>query len=390
MIDNPQTELKPAESAKRDQLRRDKPYVYEKIQKFSEKIQRGESIAIIQFQYNYRCNFKCEHCSIKGFQGKKNARSFTIADVRELSRQADELGLANIVITGGEPLVFPDFDQVVEAIDPQKFYITSDSNGWLLDDKKAKHLKAIGVDKIQLSLDSLDAKEHDDFRHAPGSFDRCMRAIDACLNAGLNIILSTVVTKQRIRTQEFIDYLEFAKTKGVGTFVTYAKPVGAWEGNYDALVDRGDMAYMRELEKRYNVFTHITPSYGMDLGCIAVKRMVSITQYGDVMPCPYMHLSLGNIFREPLKDIIARGMNVKFFGKHMSTCLIAENRRFIDKYIAKHVYGKSLPVAWNEVFAESDLINPALPESHSDIPPSSTCGCTSDMCSACGGGCGSL
>ncbi len=354
---NKQEALKPTENAKRDQLRLEKPRVYEKILQFDEKIKRGESIAIIQFQYNYRCNFKCDHCSIKGFQGKKDARSFTLADVKDLSRQADELGLANMVITGGEPLVFPDFDELVAAIDPQKFYITSDSNGWLLDDKKAKHLKAIGVDKIQLSLDSLNAKEHDDFRHAPGSFDRCMRAIDACLNAGLNIILSTVVTKQRIHTQEFIDYLEFAKSKGVGTFVTYAKPVGAWEGNYEALVTPDDMAYMRELEKSYAVFTHLTPSYGLDLGCIAVKRMISITQYGDVMPCPYMHLSLGNIFTEPLKDIIERGMNIKFFGKHINTCLIAESRPFIDKYIAGRIYGKPLPVPWNEVFFQSDLIN---------------------------------
>lgn len=354
---NKQEALKPVENAKRDQLRLEKPRVYEKILQFDEKIKRGESIAIIQFQYNYRCNFKCDHCSIKGFQGKKDTRSFTIADVKELSRQADELGLANIVITGGEPLVFPDFDELVAAIDPQKFYITSDSNGWLLDDKKAKHLKAIGVDKIQLSLDSLNAKEHDDFRHAPGSFDRCMLAIDACLNAGLNLILSTVVTKQRIHTQEFIDYLEFAKSKGVGTFVTYAKPVGAWEGNYDSLVTPDDMAYMRELEKSYAVFTHLTPSYGLDLGCIAVKRMISITQYGDVMPCPYMHLSLGNIFNEPLKDIIERGMNIKFFGKHINTCLMAESRPFIDKYIAGRIYGKPLPVPWNEVFSKEDLIN---------------------------------
>ncbi len=353
-----QTEpLKADEANKRNQLKLEKPYVYEKIIKFGDKIAKGESIAIIQFQYNYKCNFRCAHCSVKQFQGKSNKRSFTLDDVRELSRQADEMGLANLVITGGEPLVFKDFDALVEAIDPQKFYITSDTNGWLLDAAKAKHLKSIGVDKIQLSLDSLDASEHDAFRHAPGSHERAFRAIDAALDAGLSIILSTVVTHQRIRTQEFIDYLEFAKSKGVGTFVTYAKPVGAWEGNFDALVTKDDMAYMRELEKKYQVFTHLTPSYGLDLGCIAVKRMISITQYGDVMPCPYIHVSLGNVFEEPLKDIIERGMNVKWFGKHINTCLIAESRPFIKKYIAGRVYGKPLPVPLNEVFLEEDKID---------------------------------
>lgn len=350
-----QQELKPEENSKRNALKANKPYVYEKIMKYAEKVERGESIAILQFQYDYTCNFRCEHCSVKRFQGKKEGRFFTIPDVRELSRQADEMGLAHLVITGGEPLVFPDFDQLVEAIDPQKFYITSDTNGWFLDAERARHLKQIGVDKIQLSLDSLDAAEHDAFRHHPGSHARAMRAIDAALDAGLNIILSTVVTHQRVRSDEFLEYLEFAKAKGIGTFVTYAKPVGSWEGNFDALVNRDDMDYMRELEKRYQVFTHLTPSYGMDLGCIAVKRMISITKYGDVMPCPYIHTSLGNFFEEPLEDIIERGLNIRYFGKHVDTCLAAESMPFIRKYIVS-MYGKPLPVPCDEVFSEEDKI----------------------------------
>lgn len=348
-----QKQLNSAEQDKRNQLKQEKPRVYEKIMNFDEKIKKGESVAIIQFQYNYKCNFKCDHCSVKKFQVAKKGRTFKIEDVKELSRQADEMGLANIVITGGEPLVFSDFEEVVKAIDPQKFYITSDSNGWHLDDEKAKWLKKIGVDKIQLSLDSLDAKEHDDFRKSPGSHERAIKAIDAALNAGLNIILSTVVTKQRVRTQEFIDYLEFAKEKGVGVFVTYAKPVGSWEGNFDVLVDRDDMDYMRDLEKKYNVFTHLTPSYGHDFGCIAVKRMISVTKYGDVMPCPYIHTSLGNVFEEPLKDIVERGMKIKHFGEYTDTCLIAEDRDFINKYATK-MYDKPLPVPYKEVFEDDD------------------------------------
>src|SRR5208283_3995699 len=110
------------ENSKRNKLKSEKPYVYEKVMKFEEKLKRGESIAIIQFQYNYTCNFTCEHCSIKRFQGKREGRQFTIADVKELFRQADELGLARVTITGGEPLVFKDLDDLVAAIDPQKFY----------------------------------------------------------------------------------------------------------------------------------------------------------------------------------------------------------------------------------------------------------------------------
>ncbi|MBN1824453.1 MAG: radical SAM protein [Endomicrobiales bacterium] len=342
------------ESSRRNKLKEEKPLVYEKIMKFDEKYKRGESIAIIQFQYNYTCNFKCVHCSIRGFQGKKDARQLTIPDVKHLFEQADELGLARVTITGGEPLVFKDFDELVEAINPQKFYINCDSNGWLLDEKKAKHLKKIGVDRVQLSIDSLDAKGHDDFRRAPGSFDRAIKSIDAVLNAGLGIFIQTVVTKQRLRTEEFIKFIEYFNKMGIGVFVTYAKPVGSWEGNFDVLVDKDDMEYMRELEKKYRVFTHLTPAYGLNMGCIAVKGMFSVTQYGDVLPCPYIHASIGNVLNEPLKDIIKRGFDIKYFGEHVDTCLIAEDRDFIKKYIAGRIYGKPLPVPCEQVFLEED------------------------------------
>lgn len=353
-----QTDLSQSEIEKRSSLKREKPYVYEKIMKYDEKIKKGESIAILQFQYDYRCNFACQHCCITKLRGKNPDRFFTPKDVAELSRQADEMGLAHLVITGGEPLVFPDFDEVVKAVDPQKFYITSDTNGWNLDLTRAKHLKSIGVDKIQLSFDSLSVAGHDEFRRKPGSHERCLRAIDAAQEAGLNIIIQTVVTKQRIRSEEFIEFLEFLNGKGVGVFVTYAKPVGEWEGNYNVLINKEDMDYMRGLEKKYDVFTHLTPSYGMEIGCIAVKRMVSITKYGDVMPCPYIHVSLGNFFEEPLKDIIDRGLNIKFFGKFCDTCFIAEDRTFIEEYEAKRIYGKPLPVPYNEVFTKEDFIKP--------------------------------
>lgn len=350
------------EAVKRDRLRREKPYVFEKIMRFEEKLKRGESVAIIQFQYNYACNFACEHCSIKDFQGLRNKRSFSMDDVCSLSRQADELGLARFVITGGEPLIFKDFDALVAAIDPQKFYINCDTNGWFLDEAKARHLKAIGVDRIQLSIDSLNPEEHDRFRKAPGSFERTLRALDASQQASLDIFIQTVVTKQRLHSDEFLRFVRYFNERGVSVFVTYAKPVGAWAGNTDVIVDRQDLDYMRELEEQYNLSTHLTPAYGLDLGCIAVKGMISVTQYGDVLPCPYIHASIGNVFEEPLKTILQRGLDIRFFGEHVDTCLIAEDRDFLLNYVENKIYGQPLPVPCVRVFTEADRTRTSFAE----------------------------
>jgi hypothetical protein len=79
MLDT-QSKLTPLEIEKRNRLKLCKPLVYKKVINFEEKLCKGESIAIIQLQYNYICNFHCSHCSISVFRHKKGARSLTIGE----------------------------------------------------------------------------------------------------------------------------------------------------------------------------------------------------------------------------------------------------------------------------------------------------------------------
>jgi MoaA/NifB/PqqE/SkfB family radical SAM enzyme len=353
--------LNSRERNNRNRLKDSKPAVYEKIQRFDEKIRRGETIAIIQMQYNYQCNLACEHCCAKRLQGISSRRGMTVEDVRILARQADDMGLARFVITGGEPLTFKELDAIVAAIDPQKFFINMDSNGWFLDAAKARHLKALGIDRVQLSLDSFDEEGHDAFRRRKGSYKRTMAAVDACQREDLDLFIQTVVTKERLYSQEFIDFVEYFNGRGIGVFVSFAKPVGAWERHYEGCIDEnnsdvqgGDLHFFRGLERKYRLFSHLTPAYGLDMGCIAVKGMFSVTQFGDVLPCPYMHVSIGNIFAEPLRDIVRRGLSYRYFGERMDTCIIAQDRRFFREILENRVYDKNLPVFCTDVFSDAD------------------------------------
>jgi MoaA/NifB/PqqE/SkfB family radical SAM enzyme len=323
------------EISAQEKLKLRKPLVHEKCLKFDEKLSRNESIAIIQLQYNYVCNFKCQHCSIQYFkkQPNKTKRKLTIEDIKNLGEQADALGLAHIDITGGEPLLFKDLDNLIDALDASKFYLQCDTNGWLMNDERAQHLADKGIDKIQLSLDSLNAEEHDSFRRTPGAHKRAIAAIDSIKKAGLKLQLATVVTHQRLHSEEFKQFLDFAKSKEIAVSVCWPKPVGEWEGHYEGLPTDEDILYLDSLRSQYHLYEHMTPSYGRKLGCIAVKRMISITQYGDVMPCPWIYMSLGNILTEPLKDILERGM--KYFGHYNSRCLTSNDKNFIDNYITQ-------------------------------------------------------
>lgn len=360
-------ELSDLEKKKRGDLARRKPYIAAKLAANKERQENGFPTPVIRLAANMLCNFQCDHCCAEHYMDRhlvkltskpEQRHQLDLNDIRELSRQADEYGLARFVMTGGEPLVMrdPSFEEVVAAVDPDKHYIITDTNGWFLDHEKAKHLKSIGVEKVQLSLDSYIEAEHDDFRNKPGSYKRVMKAIDASLDAGLNLILSTCLVHARVRSEEFRNLCEFSKGRGIGLYVTYAKPVGSCKDHLEWLITKDDADYLRELEKDYPVFTHMTPSYGMFQGCITVKGIITVTSTGEIVPCPYMDMSIGNYLKEPLKLILERGMRNKWLGPHRPDCLIGEDREFIKFHNDTVGDRVLLPVPYGEGFSDADLL----------------------------------
>lgn len=353
------------EKADREKLRLEKPAVYAKTLLYRERALRGESVPLITLNYDYLCNFQCDHCCADLFMNKTAAaeradkrRKLNPTDVKKLADQAHDLGLGNFTISGGEPLTYKAFDQVVEAIGPDRFYIAFDTNAWFLSAEKAKHLKSIGVDKVQISLDSFNKMEHDRFRKKIGSYDRIMRGVEHSKNAGLKVIIMTCLTKKRAYSQEFKDLLEWGKHNNVGIYVTYAKPVGAWEGDTSEMCGDEEFKIVQQYSNEYDVFTRTTGGHGIEMGCIAVKRNITITKYGDVMPCPYIHTSIGNIFVEKLDAILNRGLRIKHFSYgEVRTCLAGnKDHYFVEQYMSK-ITGHKGAIPYQKIFGPEDFVD---------------------------------
>ncbi len=346
---------KPIENSRREKLRKEKPLVYEKIMKYDEKMARGECTAIIDFCFDYRCNMHCSHCSNLSFQKKE--REMTIDDLKDFARQADELGLAQFNISGGEPLTFPNLDEIIEALDPNKFHIAMSSNGLLLTPEMAKHLKEIGLDKLRISLDSFDEERYYDTGRKKGSYQKAIDALFYSKEAGLQTGINTVISHQNCKTKETEQLAKFANDNDFNLDVFVARAIGHWEGKEEVLIDEEDAAHLVELRNKYPVVHRdIFPTYNQNRGCGTVKHILHLTKYGDILPCAFIHISIGNIFEEPLKDIIERGLNIKHFAEFRPLCLSGEDRGFVNNYMSKF-YGKPLPISYKEVFTEEDYIN---------------------------------
>jgi len=333
----------------RVKLKDKKPAAYNKIITHPDKIKRKECVALIQLQYNYKCNFKCKHCAIEHFK-RKDGKTLAVADVKRVADQADAMGLASICISGGEPLIFPDLKDVVDAIGPERFVISMDTNGWLLNEDKIKWLVEIGVDRIHLSIDGLESN-HNMFRGVKGSWKRCVDALAHCKKYGLGVIINIVATKSLINSGELVKQLEFIAPFGQHASIIYAKATGAFEDCKDEILDSKDLENIQSLTKKYNCSTHLSPNCGHEFGCLCLKRHFSITAYGDVLPCPWIPITIGNIFEEDLETIVMRGLGMKWFSySHKYSCLSGNrDSEFYKRILPQIEKADAYPADWRKI-----------------------------------------
>lgn len=338
----------------RERLKREKPIVYDKFIQADKKSNKGEiTLSTIDLAYSYGCNLTCKHCLAAKFT--KKDRKLTPHDLKDLSRQANELGVYKWSIYGGEPLFWPDLEDVVNAVNPNEFLVEIVTNAILLNRDKIAHLKNMGIDKLCISLDYFDASQHDENRNRQGLFKHAIEMMSEAKKTGLMVTINTVVTKQSVRDPQLLRLIEFAKKNGFIVSAFIAIPVGNWEGRFDLLIDPEDAKYLYDLNRQHGVIKRDIYSYmGIKNGCPALKEGINITPYGDVTPCPFLSISVGNIFDEPLRKIIENGMRVKWFKDRSPICLAGEDRNFIKNKLAK-TYGKPHPISMYALFTKDEF-----------------------------------
>ena len=283
-----------------------------------------------------------------------------LEDYRELSRQADEYGIFRFVLTGGEALLDKKLDSLISVLDPMKHLIILDTNGWTFDEDKAKWFAEQGGYKAQISLDSMIEEEHDKFRAKKGSYKRVLKSLDAAKKADLELLISTCIIKDRVYSDEFVSMCEYCKDNDIPLYVTLAKPVGTAREHSEWVCTKRDVDHLKFLEDRYNIFTHMTPSYGQPGRCITVKGINTVNHDGEIIPCPYMDLSIGNVVKEPLALILERGMLNSWLGPYRDECIIGEHHDFIrfhNKSVEDYLsISPLLPVPYEHGFAKTFAI----------------------------------
>ncbi len=300
---------------------------------------------IIDLSIGYKCNLKCDHCSATGLE--HDAPSLTLNDYRRIVREAEGLGNLSWNITGGEPLMVDWLDDLIQILNPSKNYISLQTNCMLLTRKRAVALKNAGVNCITTSLDSHDPETHNRFRGNPLSYEKVISGIRYAKEAGMQVLVGGTVTHDNIKSPELKLLIEMVNSLGAMFLFNLAVPCGSWQNNHDIIITAKDRLYLQKLLRRYPASSTDHEPGRNSVGCPAGMEKIYITPGGDVLPCPFIHVSFGNVREVPLSEIVQKMRRVPQFGSYPEICVAAE-----DPFFHKDVF---------PVIAESQTGQGAVP-----------------------------
>lgn len=301
---------------------------------------------VVSWNVTLKCNLKCLHCYINAAE-KKLPDDLSTDAAKMLIHQIAEVSRPLLILSGGEPLLRADILELIQYGTERGLKMAMGSNGMLIDDKIARKLKEAGIKTVSISLDSSTSERHDEFRGVKGSWGHAIRAIKALRNNDILLQVNTTVTKQNY--DEIDDIMTLVEALGVENFhLFFLVPTGRGV----KIDDISPIMYENKIRGTFakiarhklNVkpscapqFMRIAKQMGASTrhiqakmrGCIAGLYYCRIYPTGEVTPCPYLPIKLGNIRERSFKDIWFNSeilKNLRDFNKLQGKCGVCKYR----------------------------------------------------------------
>src|SRR5688572_20218205 len=179
---------------------------------------RGREMRDLRISVTDRCNFRCTYCMPREvfdsrYRFLPHEAILSFEEIARLARVFVDLGAQKIRLTGGEPLVRRDVPRLVEMLAALAVEITLTTNGSLLA-KQAQALKDAGLDRVTVSLDSLDDATFRAMNDADFPVAKVLEGIDAAHAAGLAPIKINMVVKRGVNDDGIVEMAEYWRGRG--------------------------------------------------------------------------------------------------------------------------------------------------------------------------------
>ncbi|MBW2564848.1 MAG: radical SAM protein [Deltaproteobacteria bacterium] len=188
-------------------------FAYDRFLKGVISITSGRPLPVVtNFAITPRCPCNCWHCS---FSDRSKKDILSLDQLKKAISDVQDLGTSVIGLTGGEPLLRDDLEDIIASIDKRSIPIIF-TTGYKLTKERVKSLKKAGLEIPVISLDHYKAEIHDKGRRKEGIFDYALNAIKLFQDEGFYVAVSFVPDKPLVSDrQEIFKVIDFFKDIGI-------------------------------------------------------------------------------------------------------------------------------------------------------------------------------
>lgn len=210
-----------------------------------------------------RCNLACLHCgsSCERAAGRTIDTPLLLSCLETVAADFDPQTVM-ICLTGGEPLLHPDFGSIAAAVQAMGFPWGITTNGTLIDAACAERLRALGLASVTVSLDGL-RDDHEWLRQTPGCFDRTLDGIRHLQAAGIPVQVTTVIHHRNLDKLDDI-YELMCRLRIASWRVINMEPIGRALDRQNLLLSRAEFLRLLRFirDRRYAADTPMDVRFG--------------------------------------------------------------------------------------------------------------------------------
>lgn len=224
----------------------------------------NRNITYLRISVTDRCNFRCQYCMpAEGMPWKNQDEILSFEEIVDIVKVGTKLGIKKLRLTGGEPLVRKDLPELIKMLSsiPEIEEIGMTTNGVLLP-KYAKQLKEAGLNRVNISLDTLDPEKFRQITRT-GELEDVLKGIDAAIDAALLPVKINVVRMNGASKENEQTIRDFCKEKNL------------------------KLRFIRQMDLRKGEFSSVEGGEG---GICKICNRLRLTADGFLVPCLHSEL----------------------------------------------------------------------------------------------------